>query len=155
MTINYYLDNRSSQSEKNIILYLRGLGKTLKFNSGEKINPQHWNQKKQIVKRTYTGHPELNSYLNILKEKIKRTVRLLYVEYDLVTFDMIKDQVTNILNIKKPVDSNKAFYRAFDQFMQVIKPNPLFSSGRWLWNVILFLNVKLFVYSSLNWNMIT
>ena len=110
MTINYYLDNRSSHTEKNIILYLRELGETLKFNTAEKINPKHWDRKKQIVKRTYTGHPELNSYLNILKEKIRRKVRLLYVEYDLVTFDMVKEQVNNILNFKKPVNSNKAFY---------------------------------------------
>ncbi|MFC2103389.1 site-specific integrase [Bacteroidota bacterium] len=119
MTINYYLDNRSNNTEKCIILYLRGLGKTLKFNTAEKINPKHWNSTKQSVKRTYTGHPELNSYLNTLKEKVKRNLRLLNVENDLVTFDMVKDQVNNILKFQKPVDSNKAFYKAFDQFLLV------------------------------------
>lgn len=119
MTINYYLDTRSNQIEKNIILYIRGLGKTLKFNTGEKIDPKHWDNSKQIVKRTYTGHPELNSYLNALKEKIKKRYRLLSLENELITYDMVKENVESLFQVKKPIDSKKLFVEAYKQFLDV------------------------------------
>lgn len=122
MTINFYLDTRSKLSEKNIILYLRGLGKkTLKFNTGEKIDAKHWDSSKQIVKRTYTGHPELNSYLNALKEKIKKRYRLLSLENDLITYDMVKANVESLFQDKKPIDTKKLFYEAYNQFLEVKK----------------------------------
>jgi integrase len=121
MTINFYLDTRSRQVEKNIILYLRGLGKTQKFNTGEKIEPKHWDTKKQIIKRTYAGHPELNSYLNALKEKIKKRIRLLYVEHDHITYEMIREQITSLFEVRKPVDSKKLFFNAYDQFLEARK----------------------------------
>ena len=121
MTINFYLDSRSSQSEKNIILYLRGLGKTLKFNTGEKIDPKHWDKSKQVIKRTYTGHPELNSFLNTIKERIIKKIRLLNIENDILTYDLIKEQVENLFQVKKPIDGKKLFYDAYYQFLDVKK----------------------------------
>ena len=50
MTINFYLDSKStSKDEKAIYCYVRGLakGKTIYINTGKKINPKHWNQEKQ------------------------------------------------------------------------------------------------------------
>ena len=121
MTINYYLDTRSNQTEKIIILYLRGLGKTLKFNTGEKIDPKHWDSTRQIVKRTYTGHPELNSYLSSLKEKIFKRIRLLNVEHDIITFQMIRDEIQSLFEIKKPIDSKKVFYESYKLFLEAKK----------------------------------
>lgn len=122
MTINFYLDTRSNLPEKNIIVYLRGIGnKTLKFNTGEKIDPKHWDNVKQIAKRTYTGHPELNSYLNSLKEKIKRKYRILSIENDLITYDMVKESIESIFILKKPIDSKKLFRESFNQFLEVKK----------------------------------
>lgn len=117
MTINFYLDTRSNQPEKPIIIYIRGIGKTLKFNTGEKIDPKHWDNSKQVVKRTYTGHPELNSYLNALKEKIFKRIRLLNIENDLITFQMIRDEVQSLFEIKKPIDSKKIFWESFNLFI--------------------------------------
>lgn len=121
MTINYYLDSRSNLPEKNIILYLRGLGKTLKFNTGEKIELKHWDSNKQIVKRTYTGHPELNSYLNSLKEKIFKRIRLLNIEHDIITYQMIRDEIQSLFEIKKPIDSKKVFYESYKLFLEAKK----------------------------------
>lgn len=121
MTINFYLDNRGELSEKNILIIIRGLGnkKKLWFNTGEKIDPKHWDNSKQIAKRTYTGHPELNSYLTALKEKIKKRYRLLSLENDLITFEMVKANVESLFQIKKPIDSKKLFYEAYKQFLEV------------------------------------
>lgn len=121
MTVNYYLDSRSNQAEKPIILYLRGLGKTLKFNTGEKINPKDWDSTKQIAKRTYTGHPELNSYLSSLKEKIFKRIRLLNIENDILTFQMIRDDIQNLFEIKKPIDGKKVFYESYKLFIEAKK----------------------------------
>jgi len=121
MTINFYLDTRSNQIEKNILLYIRGLGKTLKFNTGEKIDPKHWDNSKQIVKRTYTGHPELNSYLSALEEKIKKRYRLISLENEIITYDMVRENVENLFSIKKPIDSKKLFYESYKQFIDVKK----------------------------------
>ena len=121
MTINFYLDSRSNQTEKNIILYLRGLGKTLKFNTGEKINPKDWDSNKQIAKRTYTGHPELNSYLSSLKEKIFKRIRLLNIEHDILTFQMIRDDIQTLFEIKKPIDGKKVFYESYKLFIEAKK----------------------------------
>ena len=121
MTLNFYLDNRSKQTDKNILLYIRGLGKTLKFNTKEKINPNDWDASKQKAKRTYTGHPELNSYLNTLKERIKRQIRILNAENDLITFDMIRREVESIFNISRPIDTKKQFEEAFNRFLEVMK----------------------------------
>ena len=117
MTINFYLDSRSKQVEKNILLYIRGLGKTLKFNTGEKIDPRHWDNSKQIVRRSLSGHPELNSYLNSLKEKIKTRYRLLNVENEIITYEMVKENVESLFQMKKPIDSKKLFYESYKQFL--------------------------------------
>ncbi len=123
MTINFYLDNRNELSEKNILIIIRGLGnkKKLWFNTGEKIDPKHWDNSKQIAKRTYTGHPELNSYLTALKEKIKKRYRLLSLENEIITFDMVRANVESLFQIKKPIDSKKLFSEAYKQFLEVKK----------------------------------
>jgi integrase len=119
MTINYYLDNRSNRSEKNIILYIRGLGKTIKLNTRESINPTQWDNQKQIAKRNYVGHPELNSLLNSIKEKVKSKIRLLSIENDTITFAMIKDEIEQLFTGSRPVDAKKVFFESYEKFLKV------------------------------------
>lgn len=121
MTVNYYLDSRNKGELKSIRIFIRSENITFKFAIGEKINPKFWDVKKQLAKRSYIGHPELNSYLNSLKEKIKRRLRLLSLENEILTNDMIKSEVENILTVKKPIDSKKIFFDSFNQFIEVKK----------------------------------
>jgi len=118
MTFNYYLDTRGRESEKSIRLFVRTENKTFKYSIGEKINPNFWDVSKQLAKRSYTGHPELNSTLNKLKEKIKRRLRLLSLENDFLTIDMIKNEIENSLSIKTPIDSKKVFWESLNQFIE-------------------------------------
>lgn len=121
MTFNYYLDTRGKESEKTIRLFIRSENRTFKYSIGEKIDSKFWDVKKQLSKRSYIGHPELNSYLNSLKEKIKRRIRLISLESDILTNDMIKNEIENILTVKKPVDTKKIFLNSLGQFIEVKK----------------------------------
>jgi hypothetical protein len=123
ITTNFYLDNRSNSTEKPIKLYVRGLGKniTLKFNTGEKIDPVYWDSSKQQAKRNYIGHSEFNHYLSKVKDKVLSKYRLLCIENDELTQEMIKKAIGEIFNFNKPVDNKKVFFQAFDDFIKAKK----------------------------------
>ncbi|MCI4671977.1 MAG: site-specific integrase [Bacteroidia bacterium] len=65
---NYYLDKKNSEKPTYIILSISDQGRRYRVSTGEKILPSYWNDKKQIVKRTYTGSPELNAFLKKFAE---------------------------------------------------------------------------------------
>jgi integrase len=119
MTVNYYLDNRSNRKEKNIILYIRGFGKTIILNTKENIDPKQWDNTKQIAKRNYVGHPELNSLLSSIKEKVKSKIRLLSIEKDTITYGMIKDEIEKLFSLSRPFDEKKIVYESFNKFLKV------------------------------------
>jgi len=123
ITVNYYLDSRSNQLEKNILVYIRGFGqrRTLKYNTGEKIDPKYWDNKKHIIKRNYVGHPELNAYLASLRESILKRERILKTENDNVSIQMIKEEVQKLFESKNPTDSNKVFFNSFQSFIDTKK----------------------------------
>lgn len=118
MTFNFYLRESEQGTNKTIRLFVRTENKTFRYSTGEKIDPKHWDNSKQLAKRSYIGHPELNSYLNTLKEKIKRRLRILSLENDFLTNDMIKNEIENIFLIKKPIDSKKVFWESLNQFIE-------------------------------------
>ena len=67
-TTNFYLDKKQAENPTYIIFSLSDQGKRYRVSTGEKILPQYWNDRKQIVKRTYTGCVELNAYLEKFSE---------------------------------------------------------------------------------------
>lgn len=118
MTINFYLDTRP-QGDKPILIYvILSRNVRLKFNTGEKIPSEHWDFKKHLAKRSYVGHAELNSFLTNLKEKLLAKLRLLYAENDFVSADMVRETVNKFLEGKKPTDSKKIFFEAFNKFIE-------------------------------------
>lgn len=71
MTINYYLDKPSSTTETSIYLFLRFGKTTLKFNTGQKIQPKYWNpDNTENHYRKFTGSPERNQYLTNLRSGV-------------------------------------------------------------------------------------
>lgn len=121
MTVNYYLDTRNRGELKSIRVFIRSENVTVKYAIGDRISPEFWDQNKQLAKRSYIGHSELNSYLNSLKEKIKRRLRFISLENEIITIDLIKAEIENILAVKKPIDTKKLFYEAYKQFLEVKK----------------------------------
>lgn len=120
MTINFYLNNdpKNKDTEKSIFVYVRHKGKTLTLHTGERIKPEYWNFKKQEAKPSYTGSPELNSYLVSFKEEIKKTIRLLLTEKPSSDFDDIKQALYEKF---KKNDTKKGFYDIFDLFLELRK----------------------------------
>ena len=105
------------------MLYIRGIGtnKTLKFNSGEKIIPLHWDKTKQIAKKSYIGHPELNSHLSKIRENIKTEYRLMTISSDPFSVDKVKEKISLLFAKEKPIDSKKIFWDSFDKFIETRK----------------------------------
>lgn len=140
MTINFYLDTRYKKTEMPILIYIRGIGKTLKINTGERILSKHWDSTKQAAKRTYTGHPELNSYLSTLKEKIKKRLRLLNIEHSFITYDMIKIEIEKLFTLSKPRDTKKIFHEAYKQFIEAKKNEKRFRTIQKYQTLLVHLN---------------
>jgi len=121
MTVNFYLDKKSNKTEKTIFMYIRGIGKTIVIHTGERIDPKLWDRKRQIAKKSYVGSPELNTYLNYLREKVKREYRLIVSEdtKSELSNDVIRDAIKNLFQKPKNIDSAQLFYDALDRFICV------------------------------------
>lgn len=119
MTINFYLnnDNRRKGDEKAIYCYVRHNYQTLTLHTHEHIQLKHWDKEKQRVKRTYVGSPELNEYLDSLKQKVQRIIRSVRIDNPTADFEMIKTALSKEF---KPKKSN-TFYTVFDTFIELRK----------------------------------
>lgn len=95
MTISFYLNEHSTSAEARIYVYVRGIatGKTIVVHSGQTIPSKYWDKKRQVAKRSYTGSPELNSYLNTIREDVKRCYRLLISEGQAQSFEHIRNEI--------------------------------------------------------------
>ena len=120
MTINFYLDKKSQRREKTIFVYIRGLakGKTIIKHTGEKIDPKFWDTVKQVAKRSYVGSPELNGYLDKIKEDIRRAVRIhLSENSESIDFEQTKQVIDKVFDKRQPVDLTNLFWKTFNQFV--------------------------------------
>jgi len=121
MTINFYLNNdpKSAKAEKIIYLYIRDSGKTLTLHTGERLEPKDWDAKKQKVKRSYAGHPELNNYLSRYKERIQKIIRLAKIEDPFMPFEEIKKIILKEVKNKSEHD----FFQILDLYINTKKPH--------------------------------
>ncbi len=120
MTLNFYLNNdtRSSRKDIAIFCYIRESGKTLTLHTGERIEPKFWDAKKQKVKKSYIGSPEMNDFLERYKEKIKKIIRIAKTDDPFMSFELLKKIVLKEVKNKTGID----FYEAFDLFVEIRKP---------------------------------
>ena len=80
MTVNFYLDSKANKKgEKAIYCFVRGreICKTIYINIGKKINPIYLNKEKQLAKKSLAGHPEFNTYLFDISDKIQKRITIL------------------------------------------------------------------------------
>jgi integrase len=75
--IKYYLKDPQSDQDTLIYLMFRYKRKTLKYSTGESINPKFWNPKSQRAKETskFAEYPELNHFLDKLGERTTNIFR--------------------------------------------------------------------------------
>ncbi len=78
MNINYFLDKRQNRKgECLIFLYVRSNAQQVKVSTGLKIKPAYWDIKRQRVKSTFVGCPELNARLqDLYSHTLKCGIRL-------------------------------------------------------------------------------
>ncbi|MCX7874631.1 MAG: site-specific integrase [Melioribacteraceae bacterium] len=123
MTINFYLDkNKNLKSNERTIYVYVGFGKKrLVFNTGEKIDPKYWDVLKQQSKKSYVGSPELNSFLNYIKEEIKKLNRQLTIDKIFLSDEEFKLNVHQIIKKTQPQNTNYQFFDAFNRFIETKK----------------------------------
>lgn len=95
MTINLYLDSKSQKPEKGIYVYIRGVApkQSIVFNSGEYIQPKHWDKTKQQAKRSLQNSMELNSRLQSLKTGVTTAYRECVTENPNADYQTIREAI--------------------------------------------------------------
>lgn len=70
-TANYYLKSGPASGERLIYLFFAYNGNRLKYSTGQKIEPAHWNEEKQRAKETrkFPQYPEFNAFLQNLENE--------------------------------------------------------------------------------------
>lgn len=119
MTVNFYLDRKPEQMENRIFMYIRGIGGTIKIHTGERIEPKFWDATKQCAKRSFTGSPELNSYLSVLKERVQKAYRIKKSGNPEVSFAELKSEMIGLFKPKSHVYASKQFFESLTQFIEV------------------------------------
>ena len=115
-TANFYLKDAGAKTETPINLIFRYNGQTLKYSTGERIVPKNWNEDRQRIKKTYTGSPELNYYLDKVEEEIQKIFRLAVSNGVSVTPEYLRQKLNEALN-KEP-KQNQNFFSLFNLFIE-------------------------------------
>lgn len=100
--VNFYLDKPNSEKDTLIFLFFSYEGKRLKFSTGQKINPKHWDAKKQRAKgRSYPYQIQLNNLLNKLYEAISTEYLRVLNDDEMPVQKRIKDKLSRITRTNK------------------------------------------------------
>ncbi|PSR54058.1 hypothetical protein AHMF7605_11270 [Adhaeribacter arboris] len=123
MTLNYYLDKPKSEEQTAIYLFLRTGKETIKLKTGQYIYPKHWNTKPDKngyhVKRSYTGSPEFNGWLDNLMKEVHLLYNNLTQGNKSVALQELKEAVKNIFEKKAPAEEADLF----EHFRKYIETN--------------------------------
>jgi len=84
------------------------------------IYPINWDFGKQQVKRTMTGHLEINERLKQMKEKALQQYTKITSESPGLSFDEFSDRLTKALSFDLPIPgkSENRFFAIFDEFIE-------------------------------------
>ena len=117
--IKFYIEKRKDKSTGNVVIKNVPILLSFTFDSkrmwiptGEKIDANRWDEKKQKVKSSYPGCLEINNVLDSLAEKVLKIYRDAKVIDIEPTIGYIRSKLTD----NKPV-SNKSFFQLFQEFI--------------------------------------
>ena len=122
-TVRFSIKNLNSKKETPIIFtYSFGRGNRLKFSTGYKTLPKHWDQNNQKVRAiSYIENREVvNSDLRKIKSLFLDAITELHRQEDKFDKELLKEIYYNIINKKDPENSAKAieFLEFGDQFVE-------------------------------------
>lgn len=120
-TANFYLKDPSAKEETLIYLFFSYNGRRLKFSTGEKIYPKYWNSDPdtQRAKKSMTGSPELNGYLDKVEEEAKKIYRNTKSNGATLTVQELREKLINGLDRKTL--SQKNFFDYLNEFTELGK----------------------------------
>lgn len=121
MKVNFYLKqpqkSRKEGKDSLISIYCSLYNTRFVLSTGISIPPDKWNTDKQRVKKGYTGHVELNAFLNKLKADAERAF-----------YEDISNPEHSIESVRKQVEhfipsknrkKKQNFFEAFDLFLEI------------------------------------
>lgn len=126
MTVNYYLDNPSkaaqSESETSIYVFVGQSSHRVKVNSGMRIHPKYWDDKKQLAKRSYPEVTELNMYLTRLRSCLLKAILESSTLDPADARNNLKSIVLNQVKGTSSLAVKDEFKEVFKQYLDVKRP---------------------------------
>lgn len=104
------------------LVFILDRNKIVKLKTGERIKPEYWDFKKQIVKSYYPGADELNTRLKNLKDKVDQTHTKIRNRYPGVDWDLLRSNlITLVKEDHAPILSkfNMSFFDVFDEYIKI------------------------------------
>lgn len=74
MNVKFYLDKPKASHEIALYLYVRSGKKTLKFNTGRLVHPNHWDKNAQKVLKSHGNSIKFNLRLKILQTEVWKAI---------------------------------------------------------------------------------
>lgn len=117
--IHFYLNGRNdAQGKRSIMLWVRGVprGNTVPIviHTLEAVPLNQWDKKKERVKSTYTGSPELNRLLQKYQDDVEACIRTMIADGN-NDYDTVKTALINLFAPKKKSD----FLAVYDEYLAV------------------------------------
>src|SRR5687767_10365297 len=97
-TTTFILKESKSKEPTLIYLICRYGRRRLKYSTREKILPKYWNGKGRI-RKSYSGAPELNDYLNSLETSAKSICRQMIADGMPIDNDTLRKELDKSLNL--------------------------------------------------------
>jgi len=119
-TVNYYLKEPNSKEKSLILLNFYCESFRIKFSTGEKINPKHWNPETQTARKNYEGAPELNIFLEKIGSEAIRLHRTTVTNGETITQDKLKTGLLTFMG-KTEVSTKLKFFEAFKLYIEMKK----------------------------------
>ena len=119
-TVNYYLKEPKSKTETLIYLAFSVGEKRFKFYTGKKIHPKFWDSIEQRPKKSFTGSPELKSYLKSLAGDTEK----IYTQFQTLNQPFTLEQIKTKLNEeyeRKPTNSPLSFFQFAESYIESVK----------------------------------
>jgi integrase len=119
-TTNFYLKEPKGSKETPIFLVFSVGNNRFKFSTQKKIHPDLWDDTNQRPKKSYTGSPELKSYLKSLAGDTEK----IYTQFQTLNKPFTLEQVKAKLNEeleRKPTSAPLPFFEFVENFIESVK----------------------------------
>lgn len=120
-TVKYYLNHPFVKGTRDLrkdevsidLMFTIDRLKRFRIPTGERIQPKYWDKKEKQVKSNYRGHIEINSHLNLIKDRALD----LWRKDKALTADALKVMVRGIVQGDSHTEQKKTVVQAVKQFI--------------------------------------